>query len=92
MNSVVTKERFGGTIDGPVYDLPDHLRLMTWEQWKRKGGGGLSHLNECAVARKLGKLTNQTLGEIDDAWKPAGRNIAGYYYRCMGTNDERQNL
>ena len=66
----------------PIYRLSDEGRKVTWRQWLRIGGCGLSHTSEWSVCRVLGPAAHWsediTLGDIEDAWPAAGREIARF--------------
>jgi len=74
----------------PPYTLSEHWRKMTWADWKRKGGCDMSDRSIGMVCQKLGRLNTRTLGEIADAWEPAGREMARYAETQMKTLPQRR--
>jgi hypothetical protein len=67
-----------------VYQLSKIGRRVTWEQWKRTKGCGLSDQSRCMASMKLNMPearwldSGTTLGEIEDAWAIAGREMARF--------------
>jgi hypothetical protein len=57
-------------------ELPSNV---TWREWKRRGGCGLSRISEHMVCQTLkvphGDLSRYTLKEIADAWPAAKREL-----------------
>ncbi len=80
----VSSTRLLGVVH-PTYMLSEHWRKMTWADWKREGGCGMSGMSNGMVCHKLGRLDARTLGEIADAWAPAGRELARYAETRMKT-------
>ena len=84
----VSSTRLLGVVH-PAYTLSEIWRRMTWADWKREGGCGLSGQSSGMVCQKLGKLESSTLGEIADAWAPAGRELARYAETRMKTPNNK---
>ena len=80
----VSSTRLLGVVH-PTYALSEYWRSRTWSQWKHDGGCGLFGMSNGTVCQKLGKLDARTLGEIEDAWAPAGRELARYAETRMST-------
>lgn len=83
MNAISSKEK-----KKMVYKLSELGRSMEWSQWKRIGGCGLSQVSEFMVCRQLGPRTHWkksiTLGDIEDAFPAAGREIARFAVEHLG--------
>lgn len=72
----------------PLYRLSAQGRRISWREWQRMGGCGLSEIDRCMVARVYGPQSHWsedlTLGEIEDAWLPAGRGLARFAVEHLG--------
>lgn len=71
------------------YVLTDTAKNVTWLEWLKLGGCGISNYAEPRVARVLGVLskTNPTLGQIQDAFIVAGRELARFAKTHLGKPD-----
>lgn len=63
-----------------LYLPNDKMRLLTYRQWKRMGGNGMGGRAAGNAAEHLGcrvsDLEDMAIGQITDAWIPAGRAMA----------------
>ena len=66
----------------PVYTLSEAGKLLTWAQWKQKGGCGLSNHEEPKVASLCGPVSawgdRVSLGQIAGASAVAARELARF--------------
>ena len=62
-------------------------RALTWSEWLNMGGCGLSQINIHMVSSWIGKPQSHwgdvTLGQIQEAWKPAGRELARFMVQYL---------
>jgi len=63
-----------------IYQLSEEGRKILWRNWKQIKGCGLSGESQGMVTRRiLGRFTDEiTLGQIEDAWPAAGRELARF--------------
>jgi len=63
-----------------IYQLSEAGRNVLWKDWKKIKGCGLSHESQSMVTRNIvGRFTeNISLGQIEDAWPTAGRELARF--------------
>ena len=67
----------------PVYNLSESGKLVTWKEWKKHGGSGISAREYGAVCSEVGLedgwiKRGVTLGDIAKASKIAERELARY--------------
>jgi len=64
----------------PIYKLSEQGRKITWVAWKKMGGCGLSQESRMTALQRIKKnvFNDTTLGEIEDAWATAGRELARF--------------
>jgi len=72
-----------------TYRLNDLGKALTWAQWKKSGGCGLSHIASVEASRKIGpeaywKRDSITLGDIAGASVLADRELARWMHERNG--------
>lgn len=74
-----------------IYQLSESGRAVEWCHWKGMGGCGLSEVSELMACRKLGPVAHWkdsvTLGDIEDAFPAAGRELARFAVEHLGRSE-----
>lgn len=74
-----------------IYQLSESGRAVEWRHWKEIGGCGLSEVSEFMACRQLGPMAHWkesvTLGDIEDAFPAAGRELARFAVERLGRSE-----